>query len=89
MILALHYLQGYYLVEISHGKQELGSYDLHSKFSPKVQTQPPLISEQSTYSPEDIVGRISRGQQGLGNYHMHSKVSPMVQIQPPLIHQRI
>ena len=58
MVLALYYLQGYYLVEISRGKQGLGNYHLHAKFSPLVQVQPPLISEKNVYSPEDIVGRI-------------------------------
>ena len=32
MVLALHYLQEYYLVEISRGNQGLGNYHLHSKF---------------------------------------------------------
>ena len=62
MVLALHYLQGYYLVEISRGKQGLGNYHLHSKFSSLVQMEPPLISEQNIYSPEEIVGRIKDAQ---------------------------
>ena len=58
MVLALHYLQGYYLVEISRGKQGLGNYHMHSKFSSLVQMEPPLISDQNIYSPEEIVGHI-------------------------------
>ena len=55
MVLALYSLQGYYFVEISRALQS--SYRLHSKFSPTVQIQPPLISEQNVYLSEDIVGQ--------------------------------
>ena len=58
MVLTLYYLQGYYIVEIRRAEQGLGKYHLHSKFSPMVQIQPPLISEQNTYLPEDIVGQM-------------------------------
>ena len=45
-------------MEISCGKQGLGNYHLHAKFSSLVQMEPPLISEQNIYSPEEIVGSI-------------------------------
>lgn len=55
MVLALNYLQGYYQVEIARGKQSLGNYHLHPRFSKMVETQPPLLSEQNVYSPDEIV----------------------------------
>ena len=62
MVLALHYLQGYYLVEISRGKQGLGNYHLHSKFAHLVKTEPTLIPEENIYSLEEIVVRIKDAQ---------------------------
>ena len=58
MVLALHYLQGYYRVEIARGQQGLGNYHLHSKFSTLERTQPSLIPEDNIYAPEKIVERI-------------------------------
>lgn len=39
---------------------------LHSKFSPVVQIQPPLTSEQNIYSSEDIVGHVKDARATLG-----------------------
>ena len=36
MILALHYLQGYYSSEISCGQQKLGNYHVHQEFATSV-----------------------------------------------------
>ena len=56
MILALHYLQGYYRVEIARGHQGLGNYHLYPQFSTLLTTLPLLISEENVYCPEKIVG---------------------------------
>lgn len=48
--------------EISRGKQRLGNYHLHSKLSSLAQMELLLISEQNSYSPEEIVGCIKDGQ---------------------------
>lgn len=58
MVLALNYLQGYYLVEISRGKQGLGNYHLHRSFAYMSEVQPIVLTEQSVFVPEDIVDRI-------------------------------
>ena len=58
MVLALHYLQGYYRIEIARGQQGLGNYHLHQQFSSLVNTQPSLIPEHNIYAPEKIVERI-------------------------------
>ena len=58
MILALHYLKGYYRVEIARGHQGLGNYHLHPQFSTLLTTPPLLISEENVYCPEKIVERI-------------------------------
>ena len=58
MILTLHYLQGYYRVEIARGHQGLGNYHLHPQFSTLLTTLPLLISEENVYCPEKIVERI-------------------------------
>ena len=55
MVLALHYLQGYYRVEIARGQQGLGNYHLHRKFSALAKSQPSLVPEHNTYAPEKIV----------------------------------
>ena len=54
MVLALHYLQGYYTSEISRGQQSLGNYHLRSEFSSCL-AMPLFLSD---YSPEEIVSRI-------------------------------
>ena len=58
MILALHYLQGYYQVEITRGHQGLGNYHLRPQLSTLVTTLPLLISEENVYCPEKIVEQI-------------------------------
>lgn len=58
MVLALHYLQGYYRVEIARGQQGLGNYHLHRQFSCIVKAQPSLIPEHNIFAPEKIVARI-------------------------------
>ena len=58
MLLALHYLQGYYQVEIARGHQGLGNYHLHPQFSTLLTTPPLLISEENVYCPEKIVEQI-------------------------------
>ena len=55
MILALHHLQSYYLVEIARGQHNMGDYHLHAQFSPLAETTP---FPTSTYSPHEIVSRI-------------------------------
>ena len=45
-------------MEISHGKQGLGNYYLHSQFAHLVKTEPTLIPEENIYSLEEIVVRI-------------------------------
>ena len=56
MILALYYLQCYYLVEITRGQHGLGNYHLHSSFHGIFNEQP--IPQMTVYLPEDIVQRI-------------------------------
>ena len=56
MILALYYLQCYYLVEITRGQHGLGNYHLHSSFHGIFDEQP--IPQMTVYPPEDIVQRI-------------------------------
>ena len=53
MILALYYLQCYYLVEITRGQHGLGNYHLHSSFHGIFNEQP--IPQMTVYPPEDIV----------------------------------
>ena len=57
MILALHYLHGYYMSEISRGQQNLGNYRLHPKFS-NCSVIPGQLPQHKIYSPKDIVKRI-------------------------------
>ncbi len=58
MVLALHYLQGFYTLEIARGKQNLGNYHVHPMFSNIADTQPPLLPEENMYTPEEIIKRI-------------------------------
>ena len=55
MVLALHHLQSYYLVEIARGQHNLGDYHLNAQFSPIAETTP---LPTSALSPEEIVDRI-------------------------------
>ena len=57
MILALHYLQGYYVSEVSRGQQNLGNYHVHPEFSTCV-PMPLQLPQHKVYSPKDIVTRI-------------------------------
>ena len=43
VVLALNYLQGFYILEVARGKQNIGNYHLHSIFLNMVDTQPPII----------------------------------------------
>ena len=53
MILALYYLQCYFLPEITRGQHDLGNYHLHSDFRGIFDEQP--IPQMMVYPPEDIV----------------------------------
>ena len=57
MVLALHYLQGYYISEIARGQQNLGNYHLRSEFS-NLLAMPLFLPNSTIYSPEEIVLRI-------------------------------
>ena len=56
MVLALYYLQCYYLLEITRGQHGLGNYLLHSNFKGIFDDQP--FPEVTVYPPEDIVCQI-------------------------------
>ena len=56
LMLWLHYLQGYYLSEISRGQNELGTYHVHSRFKNSFASVPML--QQKFYPPEEIVTKI-------------------------------
>ena len=58
IVLAIHYLQGYYRIEIARGKQNLGNYHLYSTFSSISETEITLIPDENVYQPEEIVQRI-------------------------------
>ena len=58
IVLAIHYLQGYYKIEIARGKQNLGNYHLYSTFSSISETEITLIPDENVYQPEEIVQRI-------------------------------
>ena len=55
MVLALHHLQSYYLVEIARGQHNQGDYHLNAQFSPIAETTP---FPTSALSPEEIVDKI-------------------------------
>ena len=55
IVLAIHYLQGYYRIEIARGKQNLGNYHLYSTFSSISETEITLIPDENVYQPEEIV----------------------------------
>ena len=56
MVLALYYLQSYYLVEVIRGQHGLGKYHLHSQYCGRVNAQP--LPDGAIYSPDEIVQRI-------------------------------
>ena len=56
MVLALYYLQSYYLVEIIRGQHGLGKYHMHSQYRNRVTAQP--LPDEVIYSPDEIVQRI-------------------------------
>ena len=60
MALALYNLQGYYNIEISRGKRNLGNYNLHSRFSSiaAMEAELPFNSDHQIYHPKEIVQRI-------------------------------
>ena len=55
-MLALYYLQSYYLVEIIRGQHGLGKYHMHSQYRNRVTAQP--LPDEVIYSPDEIVQRI-------------------------------
>jgi len=57
MALAMNYLQGYYKLELAHGKQGLGNYHLHHAFSDTVDEEI-LIPSDNIYQPKEIVKRL-------------------------------
>lgn len=57
MVLALHYLQDYYSVEIARGQQGLGNYHLVSEFSASV-AMPLFLPKSTVYSPSEIIAKI-------------------------------
>ena len=57
MILALHYLQDYYSMEIARGQQGLGNYHLLSEFSASM-VMPLFLPNNNVCSPAEIVARI-------------------------------
>ena len=59
MVLALHHLHSYYLIEIARGQNGMGNYHLHPQFVDIIDTVP--FPSSPIYSPEEIVSRI-RGQ---------------------------
>ena len=56
MILALYYLQSYYLYEITRGQHNLGNYHLHTQFQNFFCEQ--SIPEMEVYPPEEIIQHI-------------------------------
>ena len=57
MVLALNYLQGYYVSEIARGQQQLGNYHLRSEFSSTL-PMTLFLPECKVYSPTEIVSQI-------------------------------
>ena len=55
MVLALHHLQSYYLVEIARGQHGLGNYHLHSQY---LQLRELTPIPTTSFSPDEIVSRI-------------------------------
>ena len=55
LVLSLHHLQSYYLMEIARGQYNTGDYRLHAQYSPLAETTP---FPTSTFSPHEIVDRI-------------------------------
>ena len=81
MILALHYLQDYYSMEIARGQQGLGNYHLLSEFSASMAM--PLFSP-NVYSPAEIVARIKenlcqKSDDTSNNVNAASTVNPVLQ----------
>ena len=62
--LAIHYLQGYYRIEIACGKQNMGNHHLYSTFSNIAETEIALIPEENIYQPEEIVQHIRENLNG-------------------------
>ena len=74
MILALHYLQVYYISEISRGQQNLGNYHVHPEFSTCV-PMPLQLPQHKVHSPKDIVARIRAN---VGNHNSCHQLNPTV-----------
>ena len=56
-MILVHYLQGYYISEISRSQQNLGNHHLHPHFSNCIPV-PLQLPQYRIYSPKDIVTHI-------------------------------